>query len=191
MRMAPQLPSKLLIKKIGWRTYATKGKEYRALLKSEKVKDLFMSPMTVEMSIEDILSEFPNEDQHCVGIVKALLIMSPCFVQKYILPAIKVRKALKQSNGHGFYQTHGREPRRESYLKWYSWSFHFHCWSKRTTKKRTDPHYLVPERPTKFAFEQANPNDKRLSLRQRCAAYLSVLDLLEETSDITHYWKIY
>jgi hypothetical protein len=37
--------------------FAGKGKEYRAFLKSEKVKDLFTSPMTVEISAEDILSE--------------------------------------------------------------------------------------------------------------------------------------
>ena len=54
--------------------------------------------MTVEMSAEDILSEIPNEELHNVGVVKGLLIMPPGFVQKYILPAIKVRKALKQSN---------------------------------------------------------------------------------------------
>jgi hypothetical protein len=54
------------------------------------------------------------------------------------------------------------------------------------SEQRTDPHHLVPERPTEFAFERANPNDKRLSLLQRCAAYHSVTDLLEETSDLTH-----
>jgi hypothetical protein len=78
--------------------FASQGKEYRTLLKSEKVKDLFMSNMTVEMSAEDILSEIPKEELHNVGVVKGLLIMPPGFVQKYILPAIKVRKALKQSN---------------------------------------------------------------------------------------------
>jgi hypothetical protein len=78
--------------------FATKGKEYRSLLKSEKVKDLFTSPMTFEISPEDILSEIPNEELHNVGVVKGLLIMLPSFVQKYILPAIKARKALKQSN---------------------------------------------------------------------------------------------
>jgi hypothetical protein len=52
--------------------------------------------------------------------------------------------------------------------------------------QRTDPHYLVPERPTEFAFERADPNDKRLSLLQRCATYFSVTDLLDETSDLTH-----
>jgi hypothetical protein len=56
-----------------------------------------MSPMTVEMSVEDILSEIPIEDLHSVGVVKGLLTMPPSFVQKHILPAIKVRKALKTS----------------------------------------------------------------------------------------------
>ena len=78
--------------------FASQGKEYRTLLKSEKVKDLFTSTMTIEMSAEDILSEIPNEELHNVGVVKELLIMPPGFVQKYVLPAIKVRKALKQSN---------------------------------------------------------------------------------------------
>jgi hypothetical protein len=73
--------------------FAAKGKEYRAFLKSEKVKDLFTSPMMVEMSIEDILLKIPIEDLHSVGVVRVLLIMPPSFVQKYILPAIKVRKA--------------------------------------------------------------------------------------------------
>jgi hypothetical protein len=59
--------------------------------------------------------------------------------------------------------------------------------SKIYSDQRTDPHYFVPERPTEFAFERADPNDKRLSLLlQRCATYYSVTDLLEETSDLTH-----
>jgi hypothetical protein len=53
------------------------------------------------------------------------------------------------------------------------------------SNQRTDPHYLVPERPSEFAFERANTNDKRLSLLQRCATYYSVSDLLDETSDLT------
>jgi hypothetical protein len=69
--------------------FASKGKEYRTLLKSEKVKDLFTSTMTVEISAEDILSEIPKEELHNVGGVKGLLIMPPGFVQKYILPATK------------------------------------------------------------------------------------------------------
>jgi hypothetical protein len=54
------------------------------------------------------------------------------------------------------------------------------------SNQRTDPHYLVPERPIEFAFERADPIDKRLSLLQRCATYNSVSDLLDETSDLTH-----
>jgi hypothetical protein len=54
------------------------------------------------------------------------------------------------------------------------------------SNQRTDPHYLVPERPMEFAFERADPNDKRLSLLQRCATDYSVSDLLDETSDLTH-----
>jgi hypothetical protein len=50
--------------------FATNGKEYRTLLKSEKVKDLFTSTMTFEMSAEDILSEIPKEELHNVGMVK-------------------------------------------------------------------------------------------------------------------------
>jgi hypothetical protein len=60
--------------------FASQGKAYRTLLKSEKVKDLFTSTMTVEMSAEDILSEIPNEELHNVGVVKGLLIMPPGFV---------------------------------------------------------------------------------------------------------------
>jgi hypothetical protein len=49
--------------------FASQGKEYRTLLKSEKVKDLFTSTMTVEMSAEDIMSGIPNEELHNVGVV--------------------------------------------------------------------------------------------------------------------------
>jgi hypothetical protein len=58
--------------------------------------------------------------------------------------------------------------------------------SKIYLEQRTDPHYLVPEKPTEFAFERANPDDKGLSLLQRYATYLSVKDLLNEADDITH-----
>jgi hypothetical protein len=52
--------------------------------------------------------------------------------------------------------------------------------------QRTDPHYIVPERPIEFAFERSDTNEKRLSLLQRCATYYSVSDLLDETSDLIH-----
>ncbi len=61
--------------------FAGKGKEYRAFLKSEKAKDLYTSPMTVEMSVEDILLKISIEDLHSVSVVKGLLIMPPSFVQ--------------------------------------------------------------------------------------------------------------
>jgi hypothetical protein len=98
MRMALQMPQTLILKQ---RTYlnnlreifANKGKEYRAFLKSERVKDLYTSPMTVEMSAEDILAEIPREDLHLIG----MLIMPPSCVHKYLLPTIRMRDALKRS----------------------------------------------------------------------------------------------
>jgi hypothetical protein len=77
--------------------FANKGKEYRAFLKSERVKDLFTSPRTVEMSAEDILAEIPREDLHLIGMVRGMLIMPPSFVHKYLLPTIRMRDALKRS----------------------------------------------------------------------------------------------
>ena len=68
--------------------FANKGKEYRAFLKSEKVKDLYTPPMTVEMSAEDILAEIPQEEVHLVGMVRGMLIMPPSFVQKHLLPTV-------------------------------------------------------------------------------------------------------
>jgi hypothetical protein len=79
--------------------FANKGKEYRyrAFLKSEKVKDLYTSPMTMEMSHEDILSEIPTEDKHLVGVVRGMLIMPPSFLHKHLIPTIRMRDALKRS----------------------------------------------------------------------------------------------
>jgi hypothetical protein len=77
--------------------FANKGKEYRAFLKSEKVKDLYTSPLTEEMSAEDILSEIPTEKLHLVGMVRGMLIMPPRFVHKHLLPTIRMRDALKRS----------------------------------------------------------------------------------------------
>jgi hypothetical protein len=50
--------------------------------------------------------------------------------------------------------------------------------------QRTDPHYLVPDKPIKFTFERANTSDKRLSLLQRHATHFSIRELLDETRDI-------
>ncbi len=77
--------------------FTNRGKEYRAFLKSKKVKDLYTSPLTVETSAEDILSEIPIEDLHLVGVVRGMLIMPPSFVHGHILPTIRMRDALKRS----------------------------------------------------------------------------------------------
>jgi hypothetical protein len=77
--------------------FADRGNQYRAFLKSEKVKDLYTSPMTMEMSAEDILSEIPTEDLHLVGMVRGMLIMPPSFVHKHLLPTIRMRDALNQA----------------------------------------------------------------------------------------------
>jgi hypothetical protein len=50
--------------------------------------------------------------------------------------------------------------------------------------QRTVPHYLVPERPTEFAFERVNTSDERLSLLQRHATSVSIRELLDETRHI-------
>jgi hypothetical protein len=59
--------------------FANKGKEYRAFLNSEKVKDLYTSPMTVEMSAEDILAEIPQDELHLVGMVRGMLPQYPYY----------------------------------------------------------------------------------------------------------------
>jgi hypothetical protein len=56
--------------------------------------------------------------------------------------------------------------------------------SKLYFEQRTDPHYLVPERPVEFAFERANTSDERLSLLQRHATNVSIRELLDEKRDI-------
>ncbi len=56
--------------------------------------------------------------------------------------------------------------------------------SKIYIDQRADPHYLVPEKPTDFAYDRANPSDKRLSLLQRHATHVSIRELLDETRDI-------
>jgi hypothetical protein len=56
--------------------------------------------------------------------------------------------------------------------------------SKLYFEQRTDPHYLVPERPVEFAFERANKSDERLSLFQRHATNVSIRELLDETREV-------
>ena len=74
------------------------GYALREILKSEKVKAHFVSPFSEEneMSIEDILGEIPKEDLHEVGTSARLIYMPASFVQKWIIPTIRVRNALKE-----------------------------------------------------------------------------------------------
>ena len=47
------------------------------------------------MSLEDILSEIPKEDLHEVGMVQRRIYMPASFMQKWIIPTIRARNALK------------------------------------------------------------------------------------------------
>jgi hypothetical protein len=55
--------------------------------------------------------------------------------------------------------------------------------------QRTNPQYLIPERETEFFFDQADPNDPRVSKLQRYTAVTSVTDLLQEVDETTEYVK--
>ena len=81
------------------------GHALKEILRSEKVKAHYTSPLSTEspMSIEDILLEIPKEDLHEVGMVRDRIFMPAAFVQKWIIPAIRVRNALKE----GVVQTPG------------------------------------------------------------------------------------
>ncbi len=70
----------------------------RRILVSEPIKSYFASPLAMEeMSIEDIMREIPPEDLKYVGSVKDRVYMPVSFVQKWVLPTIRVQKALKES----------------------------------------------------------------------------------------------
>ncbi len=60
------------------------------------MKGYFTSPLAMqEMSAEDILLEIPTEDTcHC-GTIQDRVYMPVSFMQKWVLPTIKVRKALQ------------------------------------------------------------------------------------------------
>ncbi len=75
---------------------ANNGFAYRNILRSEKVKQHFTSPLSKEnaMSPEDILLEIPKEDLHEVGVVQRRIYMTASFVQKWIIPTIRARNAL-------------------------------------------------------------------------------------------------
>ena len=73
------------------------GHTLREILRTEKVKAHYVSPFSEEntMSIEDILQEIPKEDLHEVGTVRDRIFMPASFVQKWIIPTIRARNALK------------------------------------------------------------------------------------------------
>jgi hypothetical protein len=75
---------------------ALNGYALRTVLMNEQVKAHYVSPMAMgdEMSVEDILSEIPEEDLHEVGIVQGRIFMPASFAQKWIIPTLRVRKAL-------------------------------------------------------------------------------------------------
>jgi hypothetical protein len=76
----------------------TNGRTLRDILRSEKVKTHYVSPFSEEdaMSIEDILGEIPKEDLHEVGTVQRRIFMPASFVQKWVIPTIRAREALKE-----------------------------------------------------------------------------------------------
>ena len=75
---------------------AENGFALRNVLLSEPIVNHYASPLAMEeMSVEDIMSEIPTEDLLHVGTIQDRIIMPASFAQKYILPTVKVRKALK------------------------------------------------------------------------------------------------
>jgi hypothetical protein len=77
---------------------AATGLGMRRILVSEPIKSYFASPLLMEkISIEDIMREIPPEDLRYVGSVMDRIYMPVSFVQKWVLPTIRVQKALKES----------------------------------------------------------------------------------------------
>ena len=75
---------------------AENGFALRNVLLSEPIINYYTSPLAMEeMSVEDIMSEIPTEDLLQVGTIRDRIFMPANFVQKYILPTIKVQEALK------------------------------------------------------------------------------------------------
>jgi hypothetical protein len=66
------------------------------MLMNEQIPAHYVSPMSTEdeMSVEDILAEIPEEDLQGVAIVQGHTYMPLPFARKYILPTLRVRKAL-------------------------------------------------------------------------------------------------
>jgi hypothetical protein len=62
----------------------------------ERIPAHYVSPMSTEdeMSVEDMLAEIPKEDLQSVAIVQGHIYMPMPFARKYILPTLRVHKAL-------------------------------------------------------------------------------------------------
>ena len=75
---------------------AENGYALRTVLMNESIHTHYVSPMSTEqeMTIESILSEMTEDDLKGVAIVQDRIFMPVNFVQKWILPTIRVRKAL-------------------------------------------------------------------------------------------------
>ena len=75
---------------------AENGYALRAVLMNEHITTHYVSPMSTEqeMTTESILSEMTEDDLKGVAIVQGRIFMPVNFVQKWILPTLRVRKAL-------------------------------------------------------------------------------------------------
>jgi hypothetical protein len=74
------------------------GFALRNELKKESIMGYFPSPLEMEeMSVEDIMTEIPVEDLRYVGSVKGRIYLPASIFQKWLLPTIRVRKALEQA----------------------------------------------------------------------------------------------
>jgi hypothetical protein len=82
--------------------FASNGSALRKTLTSETIKGLYPSPLLMEeMSIADIMSDFPDEDLPHVGTIQDRVYMTADFFRKWVRPTIRVQKALKQSQDQG------------------------------------------------------------------------------------------
>ena len=89
---------------------AQNGYALRTVLMNEQISAHYVSPMLTEdeMSVEDILLELPDEELQGVAIVQGHIYMPLAFARKYILPSLRVHKALtavKDSNLPGGIET--------------------------------------------------------------------------------------
>jgi hypothetical protein len=78
-------------------TLAKNGLAMRQSLKEHNIKAYYASPILVgTIPPEEVLLEVPAEDRQNLGLMKDQIIMPMNFFQKWLLPTIRVRKALKQ-----------------------------------------------------------------------------------------------